>query len=193
MHESDAKLVERCVKGDARSWETLLEMYTRRIFNMAYRYTGRVELSQELTQDIFLRVYQNLSKFKAQTGSLSNWIMRVGRNLIIDYYQATRKDTAVAGSQELEVMDFQDESDHSGPFENLHQKERAEHLMTGMGRLTPELREAVTLRDIEGFTYQEIADFLEIPSGTVKSRINRGRIELARILTHQSPLGLGVQ
>ena len=160
---------------------------------MAYRYTGRVELSQELTQDIFLRVYQNLSKFKAQTGSLSNWIMRVGRNLIIDYYRATRKDTAVAGSQELEVMDFQDESDHSGPFENLHQKERAEHLMTGMGRLTPELREAVTLRDIEGFTYQEIADFLEIPSGTVKSRINRGRIELARILTHQSPLGLGVQ
>ena len=119
--------------------------------------------------------------------------MRVGRNLIIDYYRATRKDTAVAGSQELEVMDFQDESDHSGPFDNLHQKERAEHLMTGMGRLTPELREAVTLRDIEGFTYQEIADFLEIPSGTVKSRINRGRIELARILTHQSPLGLGAQ
>ncbi len=158
---------------------------------MAYRYTGRVELSQELTQDIFLRVYQNLSRFNAQTGSLSNWIMRVGRNLIIDHYRVARKDTTVAGSQELEVMDFQDRSDHSEPFENLHQKERAEHLMSGMGRLTPELREAVTLRDIEGFTYREIADFLGIPTGTVKSRINRGRIELARILTHESPLGPG--
>ncbi len=193
MHESDAKLVERCMKGDARSWETLLEMYTRRIFNMAYRYTGRVELSQEVTQDIFLRVYQNLSKFSAQTGSLSNWIMRVGRNLIIDYYRANRKDTTVAGSQELEVMDFQDDSDRLGPFENLHQKERADYLMAGMGRLTAELREAVTLRDIEGFSYQEIADFLEIPAGTVKSRINRGRIELARLLTGNSPLGLGAQ
>jgi len=191
LRESDPKLVERCLKGDARSWETLLEIYTRRIFNMAYRYTGRVELAQELTQDIFLRAYQNLSKFNARTGSLSNWIMRVGRNLIIDHYRATRKDKVVAGSHELEVMDFQDDSDGSRPFENLYQKERADRLMMGMGRLTSELREAVTLRDIEGMTYQEIADFLEIPTGTVKSRINRGRIELARLLADSSSPGLG--
>ncbi len=181
LAESDSKLIERCLRGDARSWESLVDMYSRRIFNMAYRYTGRFDVSEELTQDVFVKVYQNLSAFRPETGSLQNWLMRVGRNLIIDHYRATRKDKNVAGSEELEALDFS-HGNTASPFEDLYSRERAEYLMSGLRELTPELREAVTLRDIEGLTYQEIAEMLAIPDGTVKSRINRGRIELANVL-----------
>ena len=186
LHESDAKLVARCLKGDARSWESLLQMYSGRVFNLAYRYTGRYDLSEELTQDIFLRIFENLDSFRPETGSLRNWIMRVGRNLIIDHYRATRKDRNVAGSEELEVLDFTDHNEIPNPFQDLYSKERAEFLISGLRRLTHELREAVVLRDIEGLSYQEIAELLGIPDGTVKSRINRGRIELARVLRRES-------
>lgn len=182
MHESDAKLVKRCLDGHARSWETLLQMYSGRIFNMAYRYTGRYDISEELSQDVFVKIYQNLSSFRPETGSLRNWILRVGRNLIIDHYRATKKDKSVAGSEELEKLAFSEHTQSRNPFEDLRSKERAEYLIGGLRCLTSELREAVLLRDIEGFTYREITDLLGIPEGTVKSRINRGRIELARAL-----------
>lgn len=185
MHESDAKLVERCLAGHTQSWEYLLQAHSRRLFNVAYRYTGRMDVADELTQEIFLKVYQNLTKFDPGAGSLSNWMMRVGRNLIIDYYRAHKHDKAVAGSQELEALDFAVDTNQPGPFENLHQRERAEYLMSGMKLLTTELREAVLLRDMEGLTYQEIADLLKIPVGTVKSRINRGRVELSRVLRQE--------
>lgn len=149
---------------------------------MAYRYTGRYDVSEELTQDIFLKVYQNLSSYRPETGTLRNWIMRVGRNLIIDHYRATKKDKNVAGSEELEVLDFTEHDQTLNPFENLYLRERAEFLVGGLQELTSELREAVLLRDIEGLTYNEIAEMLAIPDGTVKSRINRGRIELAKVL-----------
>ncbi len=182
MQESDEKLVERCLNGDARSWESLLRSFTGRIYNMAYRYTGRFDVAEELTQDIFLKVYQNLSSFRPQSGSLRNWVMRVGRNLIIDHYRATRKDRQVAGSEEIETLEFSEKTASPSPFENLYLKERAEFLVSGLRELTPELEEAVLLRDIEGLAYQEIANLLQIPEGTVKSRINRGRIELAKVM-----------
>jgi RNA polymerase sigma-70 factor (ECF subfamily) len=149
---------------------------------MAYRYAGNYSVAEELTQDIFLKVYQNLASFRADSGSLQSWILRVGRNLAIDYYRAHKKEKHVAGSEELEVLDFKQESSFGGPFESLHLQERAERLQWGLKGLSDELREAVLLRDIEGFSYREIADMVGIPEGTVKSRINRGRIELARRL-----------
>ncbi len=182
LQPSDAKLVERCLGGDARAWESLVQLYGRRIINMAYHYTGRLDVAEELTQDIFLKVYQNLRSYSPSTGSLRNWIMRVARNLIIDHYRANKRDKQVAGSEELEVLDFEMESQTATPFENLYLKEKANYLMRGLENLTPELKEAVILRDIEGLSYQEIAAMLDIPEGTVKSRINRGRIELAKVL-----------
>jgi RNA polymerase sigma-70 factor, ECF subfamily len=149
---------------------------------MAYRYTGNYSVAEELTQEIFLRVYQNLAGFRTQSGSLNSWVLRVGRNLIIDHYRAHRKERNVAGSDELEVLDFGEESRPANPFENLYLQEKARFVHAGMEQLSPELKEAVLLRDIEGFAYQEIADMLQIPEGTVKSRINRGRIELAKVL-----------
>lgn len=152
---------------------------------MAYQYTNNYSVSQELTQDIFLKVYENLSAFRPESGSLQNWIMRVGRNLIIDYYRAHKREKHVAGSEELETLDFRQDSKNPDPFESLYMKEQAGVLQTALQRLSPELKEAVILRDIQGFAYQEIAGYLGIPEGTVKSRINRGRVELAKTLRKQ--------
>ncbi|MDA2926882.1 sigma-70 family RNA polymerase sigma factor [Acidobacteria bacterium AH-259-G07] len=157
-----------------------MQHYSKRMFNMAYRYTGHFHTAEELTQEIFLKVYQNLSSFSPEVGSLRNWIMRVGRNAVIDHYRATRREKYVAGSEEIETLDFHERSQRPSPFDNLYLREKAEFLMKGLQTLTPELKEAVVLRDIEDLTYQEIAQTLEIPEGTVKSRINRGRVELAK-------------
>ena len=147
---------------------------------MAYRYTGRAETAEELTQEIFLKVYLNLSSFSAQMGSLRNWILRVGRNVVIDHYRTTRRDRYVAGSEEIEQLDFQADRQSESPFAELERKEKARLVMLAVGSLAAELKEAVMLRDLEGLTYHEIAQILDIPEGTVKSRINRGRIELAK-------------
>jgi RNA polymerase sigma-70 factor (ECF subfamily) len=152
---------------------------------MAYHYTSNYSVSQELTQDIFLKVYENLAAFRPESGSLQNWIMRVGRNLIIDYYRAHKREKNVAGSEELDTLDFQKDSKVPDPFENLYLKEKASFIQAGLETLSPELKEAVILRDIQGNAYQEIADLLNIPEGTVKSRINRGRVELAKALRQQ--------
>lgn len=187
MEKSDAKLVRQCLNGDARAWELLVNSIYSKIYNMAYQYTGRFDLAEELAQDILLKVHRNLGSFRPESGSIRNWVMRVGRNLLIDNYRATRKDRNVAGSEELEKVDFHHKSSTPSPFENLHQKEQAEFLMTGLDQLTHELKEAVLLRDLQGLAYQEIAGLLDIPEGTVKSRINRGRIELAKTLRRMRP------
>jgi RNA polymerase sigma-70 factor (ECF subfamily) len=152
---------------------------------MAFHYTNNYSISQELTQDIFLKVYENLRSFRPDSGSLQNWIMRVGRNLIIDYYRAHKREKHVAGSDELETLDFKTDSPTPDPFENLYLKEKASLIQEGLEKLSVELKEAVALRDLQGLTYQEIADLLTIPEGTVKSRINRGRIELAKAMRQQ--------
>lgn len=182
MQHPDSKLAQRCVNGDVRAWDGLLRSYSGRLLNMAYRYTGNYSVAEELTQDIFLKVFQNLPSFRPESGSLQNWVMRVGRNLIIDHYRAHKKEKNVAGSEELEVLDFGDQGREASPFESLVLDEKARFLYGGLRKLSPELKEAVILRDIEGLAYQEIADMLGIPEGTVKSRINRGRIELAKVL-----------
>ncbi len=182
MQASDVILVNRCLEGDSQAWEVIVRTYTGRLLNMGYQYVGNYAVAEELTQDILLKVYQNLSSFHPETGSLKSWILRVGRNLIIDYYRAHKKEKNVAGSEELEVLDLKCSNKKETPFDNLYLSEKAEFLYSLLEKISPELKEAVILRDIEGLAYQEISDRISIPVGTVKSRINRGRIELSRKL-----------
>ena len=182
MQASDVNLVNRCLEGDSQAWEIIVRTYTGRLLNMGYQYVGNYAVAEELTQDILLKVYQNLSSFHPETGSLKSWILRVGRNLIIDHYRAHKKEKNVAGSEELEVLDLKCSNRKDTPFDNLYLSEKAEFLYSLLDKISPELKEAVILRDIQGLTYQEISERIEIPVGTVKSRINRGRIELSRKL-----------
>ena len=192
MLSGDGKLVDRCLQGDDAAWELVVTTYTRKIYNLSYRYTSRRDLAEDLTQDIFIRVYQNLKSFRMEAGSLQNWILKVGRNLIIDHYRQTRRYQKTGGSDELETMALEDHKVPS-PLRSVEQSEAAKFLQEGLGALSPELKEAVILRDLEGMAYQEIAEILSIPEGTVKSRINRGRIELAKLLGKRRAAQAGAQ
>ena len=182
MLSSDERLVERCLQGDDAAWEQIVNSYTRRIYNLGYRYTNRRDEAEDLTQEILVRVYQNLKSFRADAGTFQNWILKVGRNLIIDHYRQTRRFQQAAGTEELETMNLKDEK-APNPERAVERGEAARFLREGLQALSPELKEAIILRDIEGMAYLEIAELLGIPEGTVKSRINRGRLELAKLLS----------
>ena len=188
---SDQKLVERCLQGDDAAWETVVTSYGKRIFNLSFRYTNRREEAEDLTQDILIRVYQNLKSYRSEAGSLQNWILRVARNLIIDHYRQVRRYPQTGGSEELETMNIKDEK-VPNPQRMAEQVEASKFLQGGLQSLSPELKEAIVLRDLEGMAYQDIADMLSVPEGTVKSRINRGRLELAKLLMKRRAL-LGMQ
>jgi len=178
---SEEKLVERCLQGDDSAWEGIVNSFGRRLYNLSYRYTGRRDEAEDLTQEIFIRVYQNLRAFRSEAGSFQNWLLKVGRNLIIDHYRQSRRFQTAAGSEEMEAMNLSDENTPS-PHRMVEQSEAARFVREGLEKLSPELKEAVILRDIEGMAYQDIAGMLAIPEGTVKSRINRARLELAKLL-----------
>ena len=180
--EQDLDLLKRCLAGDNSAWEILLRTYTRRLYNLCYRFTGRTDEAEDLTQEIFVKVYQTLRTFDAGQGAFSTWLNRVARNHLVDHYRRTRKDR-VTSSLEEELGTLEEKpSVGTEPAGLVESRERKEVLQQALNRLSPDLREAVILRDLHDLDYQEIAQILGVPQGTVKSRINRGRLELARVL-----------
>jgi len=177
----EKRLVERCLQGDDSAWEVIVRNYGKRAYNLSFRYVNRRDEAEDLTQEIFIKVYQNLKSFRPDMGSLQNWILKIGRNLIIDRYRQSRRFQAVGGMEDMEAMNLKDENTPD-PLRAAEQEEAAAFLMSGLVALPPELKEAVILRDLEKLSYQDITNLLAIPEGTVKSRINRGRLELAKLL-----------
>ena len=177
---SDLELVKRCLRGDDAAWEALLQTYTRRVYNLCYRFTGRSEDAEDLTQEIFIKVFRTLKSYDPLRAKLTTWINRITRNHLVDHYRRTRGDraTSVLDGE----MPIADASPGGNPEGSVESRERRERLQAGLSRLSPDLREAVILRDLQDLDYAEIAQVLQIPEGTVKSRINRGRLELARTL-----------
>ncbi len=189
MRDADGELVERCLAGDGAAWEDLVRIHTRRVYAICYRFTGSNADAQDLTQEVFLRVFKSLASFRSATGSFGVWLTRVTRNLLIDHYRRSKADRAT-GSLEDHLPILEERSAIAGRTEGmLAGREASELLQTALQKLSPELRETVILRDLEEMEYREIAEALEIPEGTVKSRLNRGRAELARVLRRQ---GLGI-
>ncbi|HKW96787.1 MAG TPA: sigma-70 family RNA polymerase sigma factor [Bryobacteraceae bacterium] len=183
----DYTLVQRCLSGDQTGWEELVRLYTRRVYGLCYRFTGSEAQAQDLTQDIFLRVFRSLKSYRSDEGSFATWLTRLSRNLLIDHYRRTRQERVTDSIEEqLPVLE---EVEHSAdpvrPDRVLAGREASEVLQRALARLSPELRETVILRDLQELEYREIAEVLKIPEGTVKSRLNRGRAELARLLRKQ--------
>ena len=181
LTSSDAELVQRCLGGDQQAWADVVRSYSRRIYNLAYRFTSSHGAAEDLTQEVFIRVYRSLGQYDAALGDLSNWLMRLARNLIIDDYRR-RQRTPTDSSDDLAAHEYHLSTAGDSPHRSLERQERRVQVITAIHKLSPDLRECVILRDIEELTYQEIVDLLKIPEGTVKSRINRGRIELAKVL-----------
>jgi RNA polymerase sigma-70 factor (ECF subfamily) len=185
--DSDYTLVERCLSGDAAAWEDLVRMHTRRVYALCYRFTGKDSEAQDLTQDVFLRVFRALGSFRSTEGSFATWLARLTRNLLIDHYRRTRNER-VTDSIEEQLPGIEQRTGNGGvsamrrPDSALAGREASELLQSALAKLSPELRETIILRDLQEMEYREIAQVLAIPEGTVKSRLNRGRAELARML-----------
>ena len=183
MQTTDAELVKQCLAGDHGAWETIVRQYTQRVYNLAYRFTGRFDEAEDLTQEIFLKIYRTLTTYRSESGALVTWIVRVGRNHLIDHYRKYKTERTHTDSLEVEYEKAEENpARYANPAQALEQRELSERVHQALLRVSEDLREAVILRDLEEFTYEEIADMLKLPLGTVKSRINRGRVELARIL-----------
>ncbi len=184
--DPDSSLVSRCLRGDETAWEDLVRLHTRKVYALCYRFTGSGSEAQDLTQEVFLRVFRTVKTFRSAEGSFATWLSRVTRNLLIDHYRRTRQDRVTDSIEEqLPVMEEAGAAASARPDHAIAGREASEILQATLQKLSPDLREAVILRDLQEMEYREIADVLKIPEGTVKSRINRGRGELARLLRKQ--------
>src|SRR6516164_9282351 len=180
----DHSLVSRCLGGDEAAWEELVRQHTRQVYGLCFRFTNSTQEAQDLTQEVFLRVFKTIKTFRSAEGSFGTWLARVTRNLLIDHYRRTRQERVTDPIEEqLPTLDLKAGSDQ--PDQALAGREASEVLQSALQKLSPELREAVILRDLQEMEYREIAQVLRIPEGTVKSRLNRGRAELARVLRRQ--------
>lgn len=181
----DAQLVDRCLQGDEGAWEDLVKAHTRRVYAICYRFTGKDSEAQDLTQDVFLRVFKSVKSFRAGEGSFAVWLTRLTRNLLIDHYRRTKMERATDSIEEQLPMLEEKTALESRTDAILAGREASEALQSALAKLSPELRETVILRDLQELEYREVAEILGVPEGTVKSRLNRGRAELARILRRQ--------
>jgi len=174
-----AALIDGCLRKDAASWEEIVSRFRRKVFHIAYKFTGRHAEAEDLTQDIFLKVYKSLDKFN-RDADFSTWLGSVARHYCIDHYRASKREREVLVD---DLLAFDHAAANSGnPQHALEDRDVRGLVRRGLDQLAPKLREAVVLRDLQGLSYQEMAERLGLPEGTVKSRINRGREELVRRL-----------
>lgn len=179
LSPSDAELIERCLRKDNAAWDLVIVRFRRRVFHIAYKFTGKHDLAEDLSQEIFLKVFRSLDKFN-RDADFGTWLASVARNYCIDRYRASKREKEVLVEDAL-AYDLAPAS-FGNPHRALEDQDRRSLVRRGLELLPGKLREAVILRDLQGLSYQEMALRLALPEGTVKSRINRGREELARLL-----------
>lgn len=187
--EAAVLMVRACLAGDSRAWSAMVQAQHRRVYAICYRFTNDAADAEDITQEVFLKVYRNLGSFDPQKGAFQTWITTLTRNMLVDNYRRTRLDRM---SDSLDESATGEEDGPSmaerlaDPRPNQEQHyaglELQVRIQGALSQLSAELREAVILRDLEDMDYKEIAVVLKIPEGTVKSRISRGRGELARLL-----------
>ena len=187
--EALGRLVRQCMAGDQQAWQQLVTAQHRRIYAICYRFTGSAMDAEDLTQEVFLKLYRNLASFDTHKGSFQTWMTTLARNLLVDHFRRTRMERATesldAGcDDDGRGMTMAERLADTRPTQEAHASglELKARIQQALKQLSPELREAVVFRDLEDMDYKEIAQVLRIPEGTVKSRISRGRGELARLL-----------
>lgn len=176
--ESIDDLIERCLAGDERAWDRIVARHRRRVFNVAFKFVGRYDVAEDLTQEIFLKIFKALGTFDRRA-NFQTWLISVSRNLCIDHYRSVRKERELV-DRSVDAEDVSPVSREPDALTALERSDRRILLNRALERLPETLRTAVLMRDIQEQPYRDIARELGLPEGTVKSRINRGRHELAR-------------
>ncbi len=172
------RLIEQCLAGDQAAWEQIVKLHWRKVFNVAYQFVGSHDQAEDLAQDIFLKIFRSLDTFDRRA-NFQTWLISVSRNLCIDHYRSVRKERETI-NRDVAAEDLSPASSVASPLATLENRDLAALLRQALQTLPQSLRMAVLLRDIQELSYLEIAERLRLPEGTVKSRINRGRKELAR-------------
>ncbi|MGH9461263.1 MAG: RNA polymerase sigma factor, partial [Vicinamibacteria bacterium] len=180
----DRELIRLCLARESdrtceAGWEEVVRRYRRRVFGIAYRFTGKYEEAEDLTQEIFFRVFRALDRFDLDA-DFATWLYAVGRNHCVDHYRSGRREREALIDREVDLEETV--SGRFDPHRSLEERDYKRLLSRALQALPTKLREVVVLRDIHGLAYQEIVDRLGLPEGTVKSRISRGRQELGRVL-----------
>lgn len=183
---SDEELVALCRQGDGRAWEALIRRHQDRILNLAYQFTGNREEARDLAQEIFVRLYRKLNQYQ-EDRTFRTWFNSLARNLCIDRYRRAKRDRVVVGTP---VEEFPHLAARTEPVDRrVIRREHKEMIMQALDTLSDISREAIVLRDLQEQSLDEIATVLRLPIGTVKSRIHRARIELARELLKLETVG----
>ena len=171
----DLLLARRAAAGHAEAWDELIELYGRRIFNVAYQFSASKQEAEDLTQEIFLKLYQNLGRYRGDV-PLVAWSLRLSRNLCIDLYRKSRREKTSTFVSEavLERLPAADD-----PQLDALRRQQLEAVYSGLERLPDDLAEVVVLADLQGWSLEETATYLDAPLGTVKSRLHRARKRLA--------------
>jgi RNA polymerase sigma-70 factor (ECF subfamily) len=175
----DALLVERCRLGDDLAWECLVRRYQNRVFAMSMHYLRDREDARDAAQEVFIKIYQGFGSLDRDRAFLP-WMLRLARNCCIDRIRRRKVRTP---DQAIPVDEFHDlASEGPSPEDDSLLRGRQAQLYQALGRISPKHREMILLKEIQELEMQEVADILELPMGTVKSRSNRARLELARVL-----------
>ncbi len=180
INRLNQEMVSNCLQGNENAWEEFIRSHERRIYSMSYRFTRCRAEAEDMTQDVFIRVFQTLNTYRAETCNLGGWLMRVARNLLIDRYRKARREMRLGPIGETEVS--ADDSRASNPLESLARHETTVMVHAALQKLSADCQKVIVLHDLKGLDFCDVAAILRVPVGTVKSRVFRGRRELARIL-----------
>jgi RNA polymerase sigma-70 factor, ECF subfamily len=171
-------LVERCLAGDQTAWDLIVKQHWRKVYNVAYKFVGKHDEAEDLAQDIFVKIFKALKSFDRRA-NFQTWLISISRNLCIDHYRSVRKERETM-ARDVDASELSPASKERSPLALAEHADLRVLLRRALAELPATLRTAVVLRDLQELSYQEIAEQLQLPEGTVKSRINRGRLELAR-------------
>lgn len=177
-------MIEGLKAGKQEAWNMMIDSYSKKVYNLALNFAGNPDDASDITQDIFLKVYNNIDKFHDDS-NFTSWLLRLAKNYCIDFWRKNKHNRKKIDLED-NLYHLQAGSDDSvapnTPEESVIRKSDVKFLREKLQLLPPDLRTLIIMRDIQDYSYQEIAEHLDIPLGTTKSRINRARTKLAKIV-----------
>ncbi len=181
MDDFERALVIEAVSGDIQSFQKLIEIHQKKIFNLVYRMINNEEDAKDLTQDILVKAFKNIEKFRLDS-SFSTWLYRIATNTCLDELRKRKKRFSeiplTVEDEETDKTIKEYAIDRNGPDSIYLKKERQRLISDEIKKLSPDYKQMIILRDIQGLSYEEISEICEVNIGTIKSRINRGRNQL---------------
>ena len=187
----ERELIRRAQGGDVAAFEQLINEHQKRIFSIAYRVAGNPDDAADMAQEVLVKIFKNINKFKGDS-KFSTWIYRVATNTCLDELKRLKRHKAYSLDQELETEDgavsVDVEDTAPTPEQSAERKAIRSAVNSAIAKLGEEHKKVIILRDIQGFSYEEIAKMLNCSDGTVKSRISRARAKLKKILSQDREL-----